>query len=68
MGDLEVSAIDSFPSVTDGSHRSLSTVTRLTISLRRILLNEEELCGTLDRVHDVCRYLLDHAPVWLDEG
>jgi hypothetical protein len=67
---LEVSAIDSFPSVTDAPERSLSIVARIEVNLARILLGEEQelLCDTLDRCLAVSRYLLDRAPVWLGEG
>lgn len=64
---LEVSAIDSIPSVTDDTQRSLSLTARREVSLNRILMAEEHLCDTLDRCQNVCAYLLDHAPVWLEE-
>ncbi|MEM9037635.1 MAG: hypothetical protein AAGA99_13625 [Actinomycetota bacterium] len=64
---IEVSAIDSIPSVTDESQRSLSLTARYEVSLNRILLAEEHLCDVLDRCHAVCAYLLDRAPVWLGE-
>ena len=62
-----MSAIDSIPSVTDDTQRSLSLTARREVSLNRILLAEEHLCDTLDRCQNVCNYLLDHAPVWLEE-
>jgi hypothetical protein len=64
---LEVSAIDSFASVTDAAERSLTIVGRIEVSLRAILLNEEQLCDTLDRCLAVSEYLMERAPVWLDE-
>jgi hypothetical protein len=64
---LEVSAIDSFASVTDAPERSLSIVARLEVSLSRIFLNQEQLCETLDSCLAVSRFLVDRAPVWLDE-
>ncbi len=64
---LEVSAIDSIPSVTDDSRRTLSIVARQDASLNRMLQREEHLCEVLDRCRDVCAYLLDRAPVWLDD-
>jgi len=64
---LEVSAIDSFPSVTDESERSLSIVARIEVSLARVYLGEERLCDTLDRCLAVSQYLLDRAPAWLGE-
>ena len=64
---LDVSAIDSFGAVTDAPERSLTIVARVQISLARVFLGQEILCDTLDRCHDVSDYLLDRAPVWLDE-
>jgi len=64
---LEVSAIDSFASVTDAPERSLTIVSRVEVGLDRIFLGQEQLCDILDRCHDVSSYLLEHAPAWLDE-
>lgn len=64
---LEVSAIDSFPAVTDNSQRSLSVQARLDVSLTRILLGEDQLCDALDRCREVCQYLLERAPAWLED-
>jgi hypothetical protein len=61
---LEVSAIDSFPSVTDASERSLTVVARQQVSLVRVLRGEEQHCGTLDRCLDVSQFLLDQADGW----
>jgi hypothetical protein len=62
---LEVSAIDSYGSVTDAPERSVSIVARRTVSLAGVWLGEELLCETLDRCMAVSRYLLDQAPAWL---
>ncbi|CAN5116607.1 hypothetical protein BH18ACT4_BH18ACT4_12840 [soil metagenome] len=64
---LEVSAIDSFPSVTDAPERSLTIVARIEVSLARILLSQEQLCDVLDRCLAVSQYLVERAPVWLDD-
>ncbi len=64
---LEVSAIDSFAAVTDAPERSLATVARIEVSLARVFLGQEQLCDTLDRCLAVSQFLLDRAPVWLDE-
>lgn len=63
---LEVSAIDSFPTATDASERSLRVVAHQRVSLVRIRNGEEVPCETLDRCLAVSRYLLDHASDWLD--
>jgi hypothetical protein len=64
---LEVSAIDSYASVTDAPERSLTIVSRIEVGLDKIFLGQEQLCDVLDRCHEVSMYLLDRAPAWLDE-
>ena len=64
---LEVSAIDSFGAVTDAPERSLAIVAKVEVSLARVFLGQEQLCDTLDRCLAVSNFLLDRAPVWLDE-
>jgi hypothetical protein len=64
---LEVSAIDSFAAVTDAPERSLAIVARLDLSLANVYMGQELLCDTLDRCLAVSRFLLEHAPGWLDE-
>jgi hypothetical protein len=63
---IEVSAIDSIPSVTDAPERSLSIVARVAVPLASVLMNEDEmLCAMLDRCRDVSLYLLERSPEWL---
>ena len=62
-----MSAIDSTASVTEATERSLSIVGRIEVSLSRIFMGQEQLCDVLDRCLDVSRFLLDRAPVWLDD-
>lgn len=64
---LEVSAIDSFASVTDAPERSLTIVARIDVGLDKVFLAQEQLCDVLDKCHEVSTYLLDRAPAWLDE-
>jgi hypothetical protein len=64
---LEVSAIDSFASVTDASERTLGVVARIPLSLASMFTAEDQLCDVLDRCLAVSRYLLERAPEWLDE-
>jgi hypothetical protein len=61
---LEVSAIDSFASVTDAPERSLTIVARQQVSLAKVLAGEELLCELLDRCLGVSRFLLERAPAW----
>jgi hypothetical protein len=64
---LEVSAIDSFPSVTDAPERSLNVVARIVVPLLHMFSKEDDLCDILDRCHAVSTHLLDNAPAWLGE-
>jgi hypothetical protein len=65
---LEVSAVDSFAAVTDAAERAIAIVSRVEVSLARIYLGQEVLCDVLDKCQSVAEFLLDRAPVWLDEG
>jgi hypothetical protein len=65
---VEVSAIDSFATVTDAPERSLSMTARVDVSLAKVYAGEEILCDTLDRCRAVSLYLLDRAPAWLGDG
>jgi hypothetical protein len=64
---LEVSAVDSFAAVTDAPERAVAMVARVDVSLGRILLGREVLCEELDLCQQVAEFLLDRAPVWLDD-
>ena len=65
---VEVSAIDSFPSVTDAPERSLSIVARITIDLADVYLNDDDAIeAALDRCKHVSLYLLERAATWLGE-
>jgi hypothetical protein len=61
---LEVSAIDSFGSVTDAPERSLTVVARQQVSLARVLAGEELLCDVFDRCLAVSRFVLAQATDW----
>lgn len=61
---LEVSAIDSFGSVTDAPERSLTIVARQHVSLSKVWAGEELLCDLLDRCLAVSRFLLERASTW----
>ena len=61
---VEVSAIDSFGSVTDAPERSLTVVARQQVSLAQVLAGEEQLCDVLDRCLGVSRFLLEQSPSW----
>lgn len=65
---VEVSAIDSFPTVTDAPERSLSIVAKMEVDLADVYLTNDDAVGlALERCKDVSLYLLDRASVWLDE-
>ena len=46
---------------------SLAIVAKLQLSLAKVFVGQELLCETLDRCLAVSQFLLDAAPVWLDE-
>ncbi len=62
---LEVSAIDSFASPTDGPERRLNIRARYNVSLVKVLGGEELLCDLFDRCLTVSHYLLESAERWL---
>jgi hypothetical protein len=63
---VEVSAVDSFLSVTDPSERTLTVVARVPVSLSQVYMGDEMLCDTLERCLEVSRFLLEGAPSWMD--
>jgi len=64
---LEVSAIDSFGSVTDAPERTIGIVGKVDVSLSRVYVGEAELlCSVLERCLSVSEYLLERAPMWLE--
>lgn len=63
---LEVSAIDSFASVTDAPDRSVGIVGRVEVSLTEVYVAERELlCRELDRAMEVSRWLLERCEGWI---
>ena len=65
---VEVSAIDSFASVTDAPERSLSLVARIPIDLADVYLGDDKkFCDTLDRCRDVSLFLLERSDSWLGD-
>ncbi len=65
---VEVSAIDSFPSVTDAPERSLSIVAKITVDLADLYMhNDQSVIEALDRCKDVSMFLLERAGAWLGE-
>lgn len=65
---LEVSAIDSFASVTDAAQRSLTIVGRVEVSLSETFMGREQLCDALDRAHEISLFLLDGSSIWLADA
>ena len=63
---VEVSATDTYMSVTDPSSRSLSLVGHLDLSLREMSMRELKICDVLECAHGVSMWLLEQARVWLD--
>ena len=66
---MEVSAIDSFASVTDGADRTVGIIGKVEVSLAQVYTGQQDLlCEVLDRCHSVSAYLLDRAPIWLGDS
>ena len=64
---LEISATDSFGSVTDPPVRRLTIVAKRAVSLAQVLAGEELLCDTFDRARSVSHFLLENTPAWLGQ-
>jgi hypothetical protein len=64
---VEVSAIDSFPSVTDNPERSLALTAKVEVSLAKVYNGDQLLCDVLDRCRDVSLFLMERAEAWLEE-
>jgi hypothetical protein len=64
---LEVSATDSFASVTDAPERSLAIRGLVEVSLLDISSADVHLCEVFDRCKEISEFLLDRAPAWLGE-
>jgi hypothetical protein len=63
---VEVSAIDSIPAVTDAPERSLSIVSRLSVELADVYLNNDSAISVyLERCKYVSLFLLERADIWL---
>lgn len=64
---IEVSAVDSYASVTDPAERSLTIVARVEALLSEIFMATENNCELLDQCQAVSKFLLDRAPAWMGE-
>jgi hypothetical protein len=64
---IEVSAIDTYASVTDPAERSLTIVARVEVSLGQVFMGTENLADELEKCGVVSEFLLDRAPAWLED-
>ena len=64
---VEVSATDTYMSVTDPATRSLSLMGRIDLPLRQMFMREIKTCDVLECAHEVSRWLLEQAIGWLDD-
>ncbi len=62
---VEVSATDTYASVTDAAERSLSLLGKIDLPLTEMFMGELKTCDLLDRAHDISMWLLDHSKEWL---
>ena len=65
---VEVSATDTYMSVTDAPTRSLSLVGRLDLPLRKMFMRGLKTCDVLKCAHGVSMWLIEQAEGWLDDG
>ncbi|MGC8466270.1 MAG: hypothetical protein ACP5O0_10170 [Acidimicrobiales bacterium] len=65
---ITVSAMDTFPSVTDSPTRTLGVVGRYTLSLAKIYLGEDVTCELLEKTTAVSTFLLDKAAQWIAQA
>ncbi len=63
---IEVSAIDSYASVTDAAERRLMIQGKSSVSLVDVLMRREQLCDVLDTAREVSEYLLDEVSGWME--
>ena len=63
---IEVSATDTYMSVTDPAIRSLLLVGRLDLSLRKMFMRDLKVCDVLKCAHGVSTWLLAESTIWLD--
>ena len=57
-----MSAIDSYPSVTDAPERSLTIIARISLDLADVYMhNDGSVAQALERCKDVSLYLLERA-------
>ncbi len=64
---LKVQAIDSTAEVTDAPERMLAITAKVEINLGDLFMHRADPCEVLDRCAAVSEFLLDRAPVWLDD-
>ena len=62
---IEVSAVDSYPSVAEVPSRKLGVVGRLSIGLDKIFLGEELLCSVFDKCTEISTFLIEKSSEWL---
>ena len=62
---VEVSATDTYMSVTDPASRSLSLMGRIDLSLLEMFKREVKICDVLECAHGVSTWLLDQSAAWL---
>lgn len=67
---VQVSSVDRVAAVTDAAEQTVNIEGRMDLSLSTVYLGQdlEVLCDVLNRAHSVCEFLLDRAPVWLDQA
>ncbi len=64
---LQVSVLEAYDVVSDRPERTISITGRVDLPLVHIYNGEDNVCELLGRTFDICEFLLDRAPAWLDD-
>ena len=65
---VQVSSVQSYEAVSDRPECMVNIVGRVEWPLAKIFLRESFPCDLLERANDICKFLLDRAPAWLNDS
>lgn len=64
---LRVTMLDASEVVSSKPERTINIEGRVDLPLAHMYRGEDALCDLLERACEICTFLLEQAPVWLDE-
>lgn len=64
---LEISAVDHYQAILDAPTRSMGIITRTTLPVRDIVLDEYDFTKLFTQLFSVTKYLVEQIGTWLDE-